>query len=49
MQITYIQIVVWLIIGALAGSLMGKVVKRWREGFGRWTNLVSPENIVFLV
>jgi len=39
MQITFIQIIVWLIVGALAGSLVGTVVKRSREGFGRWTNL----------
>jgi len=39
MLITYFQIFVWLIIGALAGSLAGTVVKRRREGFGRWTNL----------
>ncbi len=39
MQITLIQIIVWLIVGALAGSLVGKAVKRSREGFGRWTNL----------
>ncbi len=38
-MITYFQIFVWLIIGALAGSLAGTVVKRRREGFGRWTNL----------
>ena len=39
MQITFIQIIVWFIVGALAGSLVGTVVKRSREGFGRWTNL----------
>ena len=39
MQITYIQIFVWLIIGVLAGSVVGTVVKFRRQGFGRWTNL----------
>ncbi len=39
MQITFIRIIVWLIVGALAGSLVGTVVKRSREGFGWWTNL----------
>ncbi len=39
MQITFIQIIVWLIVGALAGSLVGTVIKRSREGFGLWTNL----------
>ena len=39
MQITFIQIIVWLIVGALARTLVGRVVKRSREGFGHWTNL----------
>ncbi len=39
MHITWATIVVWLIVGALAGSLAGMVVKRSREGFGRLTNL----------
>ena len=39
MQITFIQIIVWLVVGALAGSLVGSVIKRSREGFGLWTNL----------
>jgi len=33
------EIVVWLIVGALAGSLAGMLVKRKREGFGRVLNL----------
>ncbi len=39
MQITFIRIIVWLVVGALAGSLVGSVVKRSREGFGWWINL----------
>ncbi len=39
MQITWGLIVVWLIVGALAGSLAGMVVKRTKEGFGRATNI----------
>ena len=39
MQITWELIVVWLIVGALAGSLAGMVVKRSKEGFGRFTNI----------
>lgn len=39
MQITWPLIVVWLIVGALAGSLAGMVVKRSKEGFGRATNI----------
>ena|SRR5579863_2478625 len=33
------EVVAWLIVGALAGSLTGMVVKRSREGFGRFVNL----------
>ena len=39
MDISVGQIVVWLIVGALAGSLVGLVVRRKKEGFGRWSNL----------
>ena len=35
----YSQIIVWIIVGALAGSIAGMVVKRTREGFGPFTNL----------
>lgn len=33
------RIIVWIIVGALAGSLAGMVVTRTKEGFGRWINL----------
>ena len=39
MQITWSVIVVWLIVGALAGSLAGMAVKRSKEGFGRVANI----------
>ena len=39
MEITLSQIIVWLIIGAIAGSLTGLMVKRTRQGFGHLTNL----------
>jgi uncharacterized membrane protein YeaQ/YmgE (transglycosylase-associated protein family) len=39
MDVTVGDIVVWLIVGALAGSLAGFVVTRKREGFGRYVNL----------
>jgi uncharacterized membrane protein YeaQ/YmgE (transglycosylase-associated protein family) len=39
MQITWGLIVVWLIVGTLAGSLAGMVVKRSKEGFGRVANI----------
>jgi len=34
------QIVVWLIVGGLAGTLAGRLVTMKKEGLGRWTNLV---------
>lgn len=33
------KIVVWLILGALAGSLAGSVATFSRTGYGRWINL----------
>jgi len=39
MNITLNEFLVWLIVGALAGWAAGLVVKRKKEGFGRWTNL----------
>ena len=33
------QWITWLIVGALAGSLAGLVVKRSRQGFGHFTHL----------
>jgi uncharacterized membrane protein YeaQ/YmgE (transglycosylase-associated protein family) len=39
MHITWPLIVGWLIVGALAGSLAGMVVKRSKVGFGRLANL----------
>ena len=39
MDIELGQVVVWLIVGALAGSLAGMLVTFKKEGLGRWTNL----------
>jgi uncharacterized membrane protein YeaQ/YmgE (transglycosylase-associated protein family) len=39
MSITLQQIIVWLIVGALAGTLIGRLVKRQKGGFGLWKNL----------
>jgi len=39
MAITLDQIIVWIIVGLIGGSLTGLVVKREREGFGMMTNL----------
>lgn len=39
MNVTVSQIIVWLIVGTLAGSLTGVVVKGTKKGFGPFTNL----------
>ena len=36
---TISKIIVWLIIGALAGTLAGRLMTFSREGFGLWTNI----------
>lgn len=33
------ELIVWLVVGGLAGSLTGMLVKRQRRGFGRLGNL----------
>ena len=33
------EIIVWLIVGAIAGSVTGTVVKRKKQGFGTLSNL----------
>jgi uncharacterized membrane protein YeaQ/YmgE (transglycosylase-associated protein family) len=39
MKISADEVITWLIVGALAGSLAGMVVKWRREGFGPLMNL----------
>lgn len=39
MTVTIAELVVWLIIGLLAGSLAGLVIKRKKAGFGHLNNL----------
>ena len=39
MEFSIGEIVVWLVVGALTGPVVGLVVKRNRDGFGRWRNL----------
>ncbi len=39
MVITWAQVIVWLIVGLIGGTLAGVVVRWQREGFGWWTNL----------
>ncbi len=31
-------IIVWLVVGALAGTLTGRLIAGKKEGLGRWTN-----------
>jgi uncharacterized membrane protein YeaQ/YmgE (transglycosylase-associated protein family) len=38
MKITPDEVITWLIVGSLAGSLAGMLVKRRKEGFGRIIN-----------
>jgi uncharacterized membrane protein YeaQ/YmgE (transglycosylase-associated protein family) len=33
------ELIVWLIVGALAGTLIGWLVTRQKSGFGVWKNL----------
>lgn len=39
MPMTIDQLIVWLIVGAIAGSLAGRVVTLSSAGLGRWTGL----------
>lgn len=40
MSIEISRVIVWLIVGALAGSMAGMLLARRREGFGRVKNLL---------
>jgi uncharacterized membrane protein YeaQ/YmgE (transglycosylase-associated protein family) len=33
------KLIAWIIVGALAGTLAGRLVTLSREGLGRWTNI----------
>lgn len=39
MPFTLSQLVVWLVVGVLAGSLISLLLTGSREGLGRWTSL----------
>jgi len=39
MEISSSEIIVWLVVGALTGPVVGMLAKRSREGYGRWRNL----------
>ena len=38
MEVAIDDLIVWLIVGMLAGSLAGLVVRRKKAGFGKFTN-----------
>jgi uncharacterized membrane protein YeaQ/YmgE (transglycosylase-associated protein family) len=39
MIVSWSQVVVWLIVGLVGGTLAGVIIRWQREGFGWWTNL----------
>jgi uncharacterized membrane protein YeaQ/YmgE (transglycosylase-associated protein family) len=39
MNLTIGQLIVWLIVGGLAGTMTGRLVTFKKEGLGWWTNL----------
>jgi uncharacterized membrane protein YeaQ/YmgE (transglycosylase-associated protein family) len=39
MNLTLADLLVWVVVGMIAGSLAGVVVKKKKEGFGRYVNL----------
>jgi uncharacterized membrane protein YeaQ/YmgE (transglycosylase-associated protein family) len=39
MDLKLADVITWLIVGVLTGSLTGMLVTRRKEGFGRWANL----------
>jgi len=38
MEFSISEIIVWLVVGALTGPVVGMLLKRSREGFGKWRN-----------
>jgi uncharacterized membrane protein YeaQ/YmgE (transglycosylase-associated protein family) len=38
MDITIGKLIIWVIVGGFAGSVVGAVVKGKKEGYGRWKN-----------
>jgi uncharacterized membrane protein YeaQ/YmgE (transglycosylase-associated protein family) len=39
MSIPIDKIIIWLVVGALAGTLAGRLVTFSKQGFGLWTNI----------
>jgi uncharacterized membrane protein YeaQ/YmgE (transglycosylase-associated protein family) len=40
MELSFADVIGWLILGAVAGSLAGLIIARKREGFGAFRNLL---------
>ena len=38
-MVSLTQLVVWIIVGLIGGSIAGLIVRRERRGFGVWRNL----------
>ena len=39
MDINIGDIIVWILVGSFAGSVVGAIVKRKKAGYGRWKNM----------
>jgi uncharacterized membrane protein YeaQ/YmgE (transglycosylase-associated protein family) len=39
MDISLSDVIVWLLVGAIAGTLLGRLLRGRKEGFGTWTNI----------
>ena len=39
MDVSFSQVVVWLVVGGIAGSFVGAIFTRSKEGYGRFRNL----------
>ncbi len=40
MSISWTAILTWLLVGSLAGSLTGMILKGTKYGYGKWSNFV---------
>ena len=39
MDINIGDIIIWILVGGFVGSVVGSIVKRSKEGYGRWKNM----------
>lgn len=40
MDINIGDIIIWILVGGFAGSVVGAIVKRKKQGYGRWKNFL---------